>query len=538
MAVSITASMDNPPAAITQQPLWLWLHFPQLPLEALLPGLEDEANNDQGKPLAAISATGNPRTVLCCTQAATDCGITPDMPLPTALSLCPTLHSLRRQTEQEQSCLQRLALIAYRFSPSVVLPEAKTATSGLWLNITGCGRLFGGYGELLRQLHYGLAQQGISAVTGFGISPLAAQLGCGDSFALDVPSAQQRAIRLKATPLARLSFYQLLSQKQQRQFDQLGIQRLGDILALPRPALGRRFGSEMLGLIKQISGETPHRATLFQPPAEFHDLLQHPDGIFSKQGLLFPMKVLLQRLCQYLIARQCHCREIIWHFEPLLGERQSMRVQLATSQNTWTMLLTLSRLQLERLELAGSIEKVVLHCDQLIEAPIGEMDLFGDNSRQHDYQLIDKLHARLGATALSQPAVEDEHLPEQAGLLRQNLRLKAVTSKGLSKELLRERSKGVAAARRKPIDQAVDNAGPERPLWLLLKPQPVQQRGQQLYWQEPLTLVRGPERVHGNWWQGQQPQRDYYLACGRRGTRYWLYRDRNSQHWFVQGVFS
>ena len=191
-----------------------------------------------------------------------------------------------------------------------------------------------------------------------------------------------------------------------------------------------------------------------------------------------------------------------------------MQVQLSGSQNNWSTLLMLSRLQLDRLELPRSIEQIILHADQFIEAPMGvfNLDLFGDQqAAQQSCELIDSLNARLGIEALSQPILNQDYLPELASTL---------------------------ATPGKHIKIAVNKTlTAPQPLWLLTEPAPVQIRNHQLYWRQPLTIISGPERLSGNWWQSEQ-QRDYYLACDNRGARYWLFRESANQRWFVHGLFS
>jgi protein ImuB len=174
----------------------------------------------------------------------------------------------------------------------------------------------------------------------------------------------------------------------------------------------------------------------------------------------------------------------------------------------------LSRLQLERLELPRSIEQIVLFSEQFIEAPQGmvNLDLLGDNSgAQQSDELIDSLNARLGIEALSQPVLNQDYLPEQASTL--------------------------ATPGKQPEIASYGRAKAPQPLWLLTEPAAVQVRNQQLYWHQPLSIISGPERLCGNWWQGEQ-QRDYYLACDSKGARYWLFRETSNQRWFVHGLFS
>jgi len=483
--------------------IWLYLHFPLLPLETLLPQLPGEQS---AKPIAVIDQRRNTQSVLCCNSQASAWGIEPDLSVSTALALCPELQLLPRQPEQEQQSLQQLALLCYRFSPIITVHS----DCGLWLEISGCYQLFKGYDSLLQQLYSRLQAQGITATNGIGRNPLAAQLVCQADFETELPSTRQLQQRLLSTDLHHLK----TSAKQQQIFKQLGLKTLGDLLALPRSALSRRFDAALMLYIAQLNNDKPFNAPRFQPANSFRDLIQNPQGIFNKENLLFPMKTLLQNLCHYLMARHCYCQEIEWRFEPLIGEPAQMRIQLSGSQNNWSSLLMLSRLQLERLELPRSIEQIVLFSDQFIEAPKGRvnLDLFGDNSgAQQSNELIDSLNARLGIEALSQPVLNQDYLPEQAStLLAPGEQAETATS---------------------------DRAKAPQPVWLLTEPAPVQVRNQQLHWHQPLNIISGPERLCGNWWQGEQ-QRDYYLACDNKGARYWLFREASNQRWFVHGLFS
>lgn len=482
--------------------IWLYLHFPLLPLETLLPKIQVEQAQ---KPIAIMSLQKNIQRVLCCNAQAEAWGVEANLSISTALALCPELEVLPRQIDQEQQLLQQLALVAYSFSPVVILND-----TNVWLEISGCQQLFKGYDQLLQELANRLCSQSVTVVNGIGQNPTAARLLCKSEFETQLPNQAEIRHRLLNTEIRFLKS----NRNQQQSFKQLGLNTLGDLLALPRSALSRRFDSELMLTIAQLNNEKPFIAPYFHPANTFHDLIQNPQGIFNKESLLFPMKMLLQRLCQYLMARQCHCREVEWCFEPLIGGSQTMQIQLSSSQNNWSTLLMLSRLQLERLELPRSIEKVILSADQFIEAPMGtfNLDLF-DNQKnaQQSHELIDSLNARLGINALSQPILNQDYLPEQASTL---------VAPGKHSSTV-------------PGEQVKTS----QPLWLLSAPAPVQMRNQQLYWRQPLFIISGPERLCGNWWQSEQ-QRDYYIASDSKGARYWLFRETSSQRWFVHGLFS
>lgn len=448
--------------------------------------------------------------VLCCNNSAKQSGIEAQLSLSTALALCPDLLTLQQQPEREHATLQQLALIAYSFSPVVIIAE-----QGLWLELSGCEKLFHSYRQLLQQLQKNLSLLCTQIDMGIAGSADAARLLCRPGFRYELPESAELEQQLRLTPLNLLR----VPRRQQQSFYQLGLNSLGDLLALPRAELASRFGAGIVDQLQLLLGEKPCQLERFKPPLTFDDLLQSPQGIFSKQGLLFPMKTLLQRLSIYLQARQCYCRKIEWRFEPLIGEPSSMSVSLSGSQNSWTMLLDLSRLQLDRIDLPASIETIILSSDDFVDGLPEGLDLFGTapssdkalagETSLETSRLIDSLRARLGPEALQQPALGSNYLPEEAGQV-------------------------VALGERQQL--AADHSGLQ-PLWLLPKPIAIQLRNQQLFWRQPLYILSGPQRLSDNWWQTDQ-QRDYYLACDNQGSRYWLFKQAGTDRWFVQGLFS
>jgi protein ImuB len=479
-----------------------------LSLDALVD--ESKIEDSSQNPVAVVSQEKNTMRVLCCNDSATQSGVEPLLSLSTALALCPNLLTLQQQPEREKTILQQLALIAYSFSPSVIIAE-----QGLWLELSGCEKLFHSYRRLLQQLQKSLSYSCTHIDMGIAGSADAARLLCQPGFRCELPESTELEQQLRLTPLSLLK----VQRRQQQSFEHLGLSCLEDLLALPRAELASRFGAGIVEQLQFLLGEKPCQLARFKPPVTFHDLLQSTQGIFSKQGLLFPMKTLLQRLSIYLQARQCYCRKIEWRFEPLIGEPSSMCITLSGSQNSWTTLLDLSRLQLERIDLPASIETIILSSDDFVDGLPEGLDLFGtapssDKTLAGDVsleagRLIDSLRARLGPEALQQPVLGNNYLPEEAG---------KVVAQGKHQQL------------------AIDHNGLQ-PLWLLPKPIAIQLRNQQLFWRQPLYILSGPRRLSDNWWQTDQ-QRDYYLACDNEGSRYWLFKQAGTDRWFVQGLFS
>jgi protein ImuB len=56
-------------------------------------------------------------------------------------------------------------------------------------------------------------------------------------------------------------------------------------------------------------------------------------------------------------------------------------------------------------------------------------------------------------------------------------------------------------------------------------------------YQGQLQLQGKSQRIESGWWDGHDVQRDYYRAINPAGRKCWIYRDRQSGNWFLQGFF-
>ena len=85
-----------------------------------------------------------------------------------------------------------------------------------------------------------------------------------------------------------------------------------------------------------------------------------------------------------------------------------------------------------------------------------------------------------------------------------------------------------------------------RPLWLLPKPQALQERqSHPLLDGHIVQLLAGPERIESGWWDGGLAERDYFIGQTDDGLLVWLYRTRpqrpfssQMEGWFLHGRFA
>jgi protein ImuB len=473
--------------------LWLCLRFDQLPLQCLSRSEEQ-----------AVAVLARQRVV-----RANDCaaalGISEGMGTTTLRALAgeDPVQLLERDEGAEQHCLQQLCCWAYSITPHLF----SWRQDCLQLEIGGCLTLFQGLEPLLAAVTNGIDSRGYRAQYGLAPTPKAAWLL---SFApADSAMAIARPLeeRLAPLPLSLLDSFSPTVDSLRR----AGLHTLGDILALPTAALGRRCGREFTRFLQQILGQQEDLQPDYRPPATFSDAYWFGYEVKANGELMPAAQLLLQSLCGFLRSTQLQTAEINWQLTGIDRTLQEVSVRSSNNHSDWKNWLQLTRIHFERLQLTTSVEGLALSCHQLRPGQLENIDLFSPHSQKEPLaNLLDRLRSRLGLQAIEKLGCRDEHLPELALHVSSSH-----TGNGY------DSSRGCA----------------QRPFWLLPQPQALRQHRQQLYWNGALSLVYGPERIEDNWWQSPV-SRDYYIAADGRGQHYWVFCDRLARQWYIHGIFA
>src|SRR5690606_23309320 len=245
------------------------------------------------------------------------------------------------------------------------------------------------------------------------------------------------------------------------------------------------------------------------------DYIEHAEAVLSSA------RRLLEQLCGWLAALRRAVRHVALVLEHERGRRMRaptvLHLQLA--QPAWqpAHLLNLLREKLGRLQLEAPVIALVLSVAATVEQPAASTCLFpepGGTPAEHA-RLLDLLSARLGRDRVLHARPVADHRPEAAN--------------------------GWQPAQDGPAGQAGPPGPLDRPFWLLDPPillQVAQHRP--VYAGQPLRLVRGPERIESGWWDAALTVRDYFVAEDAAAARYWIYRERDTEHarWFLHGRYA
>ncbi|MBP5997435.1 MAG: DNA polymerase Y family protein [Azonexus sp.] len=478
--------------------LWLALHFPLLPLEAL----------PWRRSPSVVVARGR---VLACDLAAAAAGVAGGQKLSTALGLQPGLAVGERDPALERKVLESLACWAGRFTPTVSLAPP----AGLLLEIGGCLRLFGGAPAIVEAALAGCAQQAYSVAWAAAPTPLGAcwlaQAGNREIHAT-LPAMQAALGGLPCTvPGWPAGIPERLGA--------FGLQRLGDLAGVPAAGLRRRLGNGPVDDLLRARGELPDPQRPFVFPQRFAGDLDLPARVEHAEALAFAGQRLLAALSGWLHARQLLARACTLHLRHDDGTHSALPLRLAEASADDGRFLRLLREHLGRLQLAAPVEALRLAADEVIARPGASAHLFeqppvGEGAPA----CLERLRARLGEGAVRALARQADHRPECA-----------------------TREYEVAADSASAGTSTAAFAAP-RPLWLLPEPQALAERPDGPHWHGPLQLLTRGERLESGWWDAGEAgaagdlQRDYFVASNPQRQRVWVFRD--ARGWFLHGLFA
>lgn len=411
-------------------------------------------------------------------------------------------------------------------------PRVTRLQDAVVLEVQASLRLFGGAPALLRRL---MAEAGALGVQRMGVAPTAL---AALALARSLPPGERRlrrchAARLSATldalPLQVLPEVARHAELLQR----LGCQTLGQVRALPRAGLARRFGADLSNALDRAHGQRPEVFDWQVLPEQFEQHLACPSLVEQAAGLMWGAHRLLQALAVWLAARHSGVTgvRLAWQHDPRRGCAPGAELVVHTAQPTREV-AHLERLlaeHLARVTLAAPVQALSLQALGVQRwgpdsASLLPQDLAGGEPLPI---CLERLSARLGPGRVLAGHLQADHRPHHMQHWQPAIEALAPSA-------------GVHPA----------TATAWQPPWLLPEPEPLRLVGERPQYRGPLTLLAGPERLEAGWWDGSgsaDPDltlRDYFIARSAQAGLLWVFRVRplNAQRgspirWFLHGVF-
>lgn len=524
------------------------MHLPRLPLDALRPQWSDPA----ALPLPVVVL--EQERVVSANRLAMREGVHAGLRRAGAQALAPHAIQLDRDLALEARLMQSLALALLAFTPHVTLDVVDEGT--VLLEVEASLRLFGGHRALCRAVKYCAVRLGAMPQLGAGptargaawlASARPAPVHGGRRRTAVRQGCVRRAVRQErlSALLDQLSVDAVARLTRPDWLEGLGCRTLADLRDLPRSGLRRRCGPLLIDTLDAAYGNGHESFTWFTAPLRFDVPLELPGRIDSAEGVLAASEQLLLQLVGWLSAHQLGAKtyRLTLEHERRRGRSSedaasSTPVEIALAQPVRT-LAHLSRVLHERVHrltlIAPVVELRLTVADATPLAPPTESLFPEPGGRAEDAaRLVDTLIARLGAENVRHPQPCADHRPERANHWAE---VNAATT-----------AHSRAAARQALTQWHTQQ--PERPLWLLEKPIPLLTRQHYPYYRGLLRLVSMPERIESGWWDDDLIKRDYFIAEGEEGVRYWVYRERvsaaqasaggageDAARWYLHGLF-
>ena len=475
-------------------------------------------------PLALIAAVGRRQDVVAACPAALASGVSIGMDATHARALVEGLDVRPAEPEADAHLLDRLALHALRnWTPGA----AVSSPDGLWLDLTGCAHLFGGEERLCRRIAAFCARAGFTARIAVADTPGAAHaLARFGRDAITIVATGDTLRDLMPLPVAALR----LTPDALGAARRFGLDRIGDLIPLPRGPLARRLGLPAVERLDQALGRVPEPIAPVpdpQAPAAERRLLE-PIG--TAEQIRQVISDLLEDLVDTLRTRGLGARALRLVCDRVDGAEQEVSAGTSRPNRDAAHLLRLLAMRIERIDPGLGLERFTLtavHTEPLGATTLGAV-LAGEAAAPDVPRLVDGIAGRIGAEALFRVSAVESHVPERA------------------------------VARIDALGAPAGWPAWTRPARLLARPEPLfrviallpDQPPRRFEWRGTVYVVAaadGPERIHGEWWFREKEVwgvRDYFRLEDEAGQRFWVFRRGDGVDavtgdlsWWLHGMF-
>ncbi|MCS7033379.1 MAG: DNA polymerase Y family protein [Phycisphaerae bacterium] len=461
----------------------------------------------------------------------------------------------------------------------------------IWLDLSGTERLFGPPQNVAGQIESALRRWQISARLAISHSPGAAWAMTYRP--LPIAGGQPCAFASRGASAAGEGQFDDLPIVSLRlpvdvvaMLHHLGIFHIGQLRKLPRQQLPARFGSILLTRLDQLDGRTEEPLVPIEPvwPVVAHRRWEEP--VENLEWIWSIAQELIEQVTDRLLRRGHGAREISAMLTPAQGRpiqrtlrfarptrdprrifRQLREVLEQPTSNTSSRRAAPGRAGSRSFPLVASPERgagrwlfpsvasalpadlsafdsngfVALRLEVLQsqrmateQIGLGGSDLFEDQRQLED--LVERICARLGDSAIVQVRLVESHVPERAyepitGSHRQTEAASSLPCATLSP--------GISPAPPPPRPLHL-----HEPLEIRVMVSPSHDRdGRPVSLTDPAGRVHriihavGPERIGGEWWIGHHKSRDYFDVELPDGRRWWVFRVNETGRWFWHGEF-
>jgi len=475
--------------------------------------------------MVLVGRQGQRQVVIAADEAARGQGLRPGMPATTARVLVPALVVQEHDAQADAEALERIAVwLMQRYAPIV----ATDPPDGIVLDTSGADHLHGGEDVMLVSIVQRLAASGVRAravvADTWGAAHAVARFG--GRAAVVVPSGGvQEAV--EGLPISALR----LPMEIVSGLHVLGLERISDLLAIPRAPLALRFGPELGRRIDQALGVLAEPIDPIRPEDIVSVRRAFAEPIGAPETITRYIGKLVVVLCEGLVERGLGAKRLDLLCHRVDNTMQAVRVGTALPVREPKRLTRLLTDKVETIEPGFGIECLSLAAT--LAEPLAERQAASSLVEEEfpDISgLVDVLANQVGESRLFRMAPVPSDVPERS------------------------------VTRVAPMAPTAGVTWPEhwpRPSRLLTRPEVIDAMAllpdhppAWFSWRGVRHRVRradGPERVFGEWWKGDAEMsavRDYFRVENDTGERFWIFRAGDgedaatgSHRWYLHGIF-
>jgi len=457
--------------------------------------------------------------ILAANSKAQSEGITAGKVLADARAVFPALKGVDAKEGMDNELLQTLAKWCLRYTPDVSIDPP----DGLILNISGCPHLWGGEPAYLKTLVFKLRAMGYDVRTAIAdtIGAAWAHARYGKANPILECGCQKEALSCFPPAALRLNF--TLADRLHR----LGLYTIASFIDMPRTALRRRFGQQILTRIDQALGLVTEAMKPIRPIPPYEQRLPCLDPVRNAKGIEIAIQRLLAQLCQRLLKEDKGLRTVTLTCHRIDNKIQQISFSTSRPSRNAEHLFKLFELKIPAISPALGIELFILEATVVEDLSATKEMLWtmAGSDEKAVAELLDKIGSKIGPDKIHRYLPSEHYLPEESYKKAINMQEKTTTQ------------------------WQTDRL---RPVCLLPEPQRIQVTVPLpdypplsfQYQKKPYKVVRadGPERIEQRWWEKDGPHRDYYSVEDENGARYWIFRsghyDEDKSAWYLHGFFA
>ena len=482
--------------------------------------------------------------------------------------------------------LTALAWQALQFTPKVARVALKEGEEALLMEISASERLFGGRQPLLRLIYkeneaLGLVKRAQAATSLIALAKLqmgelaphaaGAAWGRGE-IGVRTQSTEPATFVSDSgnwglTPISPLPLHTLAAARPHLPtLARIGCHTWGDVRALPRGGVARRFGAQLLDALDRAYGLKPEIYPWLTLPEVFAEKIELHAQVETAPALMFGAQRLFKQLQLWLRLRNegVAALEFGWIMDARRNTAREGALTLRTAEATQDI-AHLQRLlgeNLARLTLPAPALYLSLRTLETEALAGSSASLLLEDAQKGDalHQMVERLTARLGQENVVQLQTRADHRPEirQKWIFIDNLIKFSVfnipnrvayydtNSRLISKNNSHTSFKDKLLKKSNPTPPTAP-LQPDAlyPTWLLAQPLPLAVLHGTPHYQGPLTLVAGPQRLETGWFDNPA-LRDYFIAQSEQTGLLWVFKERlgvkteagsGSGAWYLHGRF-